>query len=75
MSSSTIFPILAQNPEILPNLQHLIVKSSIFRDLYPISAILTDRPGLALSVEGDLTQDGELIYNALKDTHNIIIRA
>ena len=75
MSSSIIFPILARNPEILPNLQHWVVKNSIFCDLYPISAILTGRPGVTLSVEGDLTEDGERLYNALKDTHIITLRA
>ena len=74
MSSSAIFPILANNPEILPNLRHWVVKSSIFCPPHPFSAILSDRPGVTLSVEGDLTQDSEHLYNALKDTHNITLR-
>jgi hypothetical protein len=75
MSSSAFFPILADNPEILPNLQHWVVKSSIFCDLYPFSAILTDRPGLALSVDGGLTQAGERLYETLGRTRNVTIRA
>ena len=74
MSSSAIFPILANNPEILPNLRHWVVKSSIFCPPHPFSAILNDRPGVTLSVEGDLAQDSEHLYNALKDTHNITLR-
>ncbi|KAF9778235.1 hypothetical protein BJ322DRAFT_1025308 [Thelephora terrestris] len=53
-----IFPILVDNPEILPNLQYLIVKGSIFCECYPFSAILASRPDVMLFVEGGLTQDG-----------------
>ena len=75
MSSPAIFPILADKRKFLPNLQHWVVKSSTFCDSYPFSIILTDRPGVALSIKGDLTQDGERLYNALKDTHNITLCA
>ena len=74
MSSSAFFPVLADNPEILPNLRHWVVKSSIFCDPYPFSAILTDRPGVTLSVEGGLTQDGERLYDILRHTHNVTLR-
>ena len=73
--SSEIFPVFTNNPRILPNLRHWVVKSSIFCALHPFSAILTDRPGVTLSVEGDLAQDSEHLYNTLKDTHNITLRA
>lgn len=69
MSCSTIFPILVDNPEILPNLQHLAVKISIFCEHYPFSTTLTNRSSVTLSVQGDFMQDGERLYNAL-DTHN-----
>ena len=72
-SCSAILLILANHPEILPNLQRLVVKSSIFHDPYLFSVILTNRPGVTLSVEGDLTLDGERLYNTLKGTHNIIL--
>jgi hypothetical protein len=63
---------LVDNPEILPNLQHLIVKSSIFCECYPLSTIFINRPGVMLSVEGGLTQDGVRLYNTLKDAHNAV---
>ena len=75
MSSSAIFPTLANNPEILPGLRHWIVKSSIFCAPHPFSAILADRPGVTLFVEGDLTQEGAHLYDALKNTYNITLRA
>ena len=72
-SCSAILPILANHPEILPNLQHLVVKSSIFYDWDLFSVILTNRPDVTFSVEGDLTPDGERLYNTLKGTHNITL--
>ena len=74
MTSPIIFSILA-DPEILPNLWHWAVKSPIFCAPHPFSDILTDRRGLTLFVEGDLTQDGERLHNALKDIHRIVLRA
>ena len=71
-SSPAMLHVLANNPGILPNLRHWVVKSSIFCAPRPFSAILTDRPGVTLSVEGDLTRDGERLHDTLKDTHNII---
>jgi len=68
MTSPIIFSILA-DPEILPNLWHWVVKSPILCAPHPFSDILTDRPGLTLSIEGDLTQDGERLHNALKDIY------
>lgn len=73
VSSPIIFTILA-DPDILPNLWYWVVKSPMFRDPYPFSDILTDRPEVTLFVEGDLTQDGERLYNTLKDTHKIALR-
>ena len=73
MSSPAIFPILADNLEILPNIRRWIVNSSIFYDSHPFSTILTRRPGVTLSIKGDLTQDGERLYNVLKDNHNITL--
>ena len=74
MSSPAIFSVLANNPGILPNLRHWVVKSSIFCAPHPFSAILTDRPGVTLSVEGDLTRDGEWLYDTLKDVHSVTLR-
>lgn len=65
VSCSAILSVLANNPEILPNLRHSVVKSSIFCDNRPFSTILKNRPGLTLSVEGNLTP---VLYDALEDT-------
>jgi len=73
MTSPVIFSTLA-DPEILPNLWHWVVKSPIFCAPHPFSDILADRPGVTLFVEGDLTQDGERLHNALKDAHRIVLR-
>jgi len=75
MSSSDIFPVLADNQGILPNLQRWVVKSSIFCDSSPFSTILASRPGITLFIKGNLTQDGKRLYDALKDTHNITLCA
>ncbi|KAF9647451.1 hypothetical protein BDM02DRAFT_2679688 [Thelephora ganbajun] len=66
MTSSVVFPILADNLKILPNFQRWVVKNSIFCDPYPFFAILTDRSGVTPSVEGDLTLDGEHRYNVFR---------
>ena len=74
MSCPAIFSVLIENPGILPNLRHLVVNASIFYDTSnPYSAILANRPGVTFSVKGVLTQDGELFYNALKDTLDITL--
>ena len=74
MSCPDIFSVLTENPGILPNLRHLVVNASVFYDpSNPYSAILANRPGITFSVKGVLTKDGELLYNALKDTLDITL--
>lgn len=73
MACSVIFDILVDNPGILPNLRHLVVDTSIFRNTHPLYAILKNRPSVTLGIKGDLTQEGERLYNDLKDTHDITL--
>ena len=74
VSYPALLDILIDNPEILPNLRHLVVNISVFCDPDLFSAILDNRPGVTLSVRGDLTQGGERLYNSSKDTHDIALR-
>ena len=73
VSCPAILDILIDNPEILPNLRHLVVNTSIFCDPDLFSAILANRPGVTLLVRGDLTQVRRL-YNSSKGTHDIALR-
>jgi hypothetical protein len=74
VSCAEMLPVLVEKREILPNLRHLVVKSSTFCGPDLFSEILTLRPGVTLTVEGELTQDGKRLYNALKDTCNVVLR-
>jgi hypothetical protein len=76
VSCPALLEILIDNPRILPNLRHLVVNTPIFSYSGLSSAnILADRPGVTLStVRGELTRDGECLYNSSKDNHGIAFR-
>jgi hypothetical protein len=73
VSCAKMLPVLVEKREILPNLRHLVVKSSTFCDPDLFSQILALRPDVTLTIEGELTQDGKRLYHALKDTDNVVL--